>query len=165
MSVSMANMNKIQVSKKAVIAAFVRHVSGGVNVDQHAHAGHKQQQSKTADRAGISVDVECSRGSVALHKIQVAVAAAQPCINDFLERMSRPCAKCVYSTTVKQSEYERNHYPPTQTALTVAFCSRFPKKNIITAPKAGRAGSGKCGLRTVVSRRSLVVRCSRSLFA
>src|ERR1700732_2949762 len=51
-----------------------------------------------------------------------------------------PCAKCVYSMTVKQANRKARTTTPTETASTVAFCSRRPKKNIITAPKAGRSG-------------------------
>src|ERR1035437_4923270 len=34
---------QVQVSKEAVVTAFVRHVSDGVNVDQHAHAGYEEE--------------------------------------------------------------------------------------------------------------------------
>src|SRR5258706_11949180 len=34
---------QVHVSKEAVIAAFVRHVSSGINMDQQPHASNKQQ--------------------------------------------------------------------------------------------------------------------------
>jgi hypothetical protein len=46
----------------------------------------------------------------------------------------------VYSTTVKQENKNARTMVPTQTALTVAFCRLRPKKNMTTAPKAGKSG-------------------------
>ena len=34
---------QVEVSKEAVVAAFMRHVAGGINMNQHADAGDKQQ--------------------------------------------------------------------------------------------------------------------------
>ena len=59
-------------------------------------------------------------------------------------------------------EQERETTAPTQTALTVAFCSRRPKKNIIAAPKAGKSGISQMWSRKTCRQSSVV---SRSLFA
>jgi hypothetical protein len=50
---------QVHVSEEAVVAAFVRHVSGGVNVDQHAHAGHKEQpdrRERIEQESGVGVE-------------------------------------------------------------------------------------------------------------
>ena len=50
---------QVHVSEEAVIAAFVRHVSGGVNVDQHAHSGHEKQpdgREWVEQEPGVSVE-------------------------------------------------------------------------------------------------------------
>src|SRR5258708_29851520 len=51
---------QVHVSEEAVIAAFVRHVSGGVNVDQHAHAGHEEQpdgRERVKQEPGVGIEV------------------------------------------------------------------------------------------------------------
>jgi hypothetical protein len=49
----------------------------------------------------------------------------------------------VYSTTVKQENKNAMATAPTQTAFTVVFWRRRPKKNMIAAPKAGKSGTRK----------------------
>src|SRR5208282_4804669 len=79
----------------------------------------------------------------------------------FSKGRPEPCAKFVYSKTVKQAKRNASTTTPTQTALTVAFCSRRPKKNIIAAPKAGNSGISQMWLRKnmslVVGRQSLAI--------
>src|ERR1022692_262201 len=76
---------QVHVSEEAIVTTFVRHVSGGVNMDQHAHAGHEEQPD-TVERIEqkACVDVECRRSSVFLGKGQMAVASSEPRINNFL---------------------------------------------------------------------------------
>ena len=77
---------QIQVSEEAIIPAFVRHVTGGVNVNQHANAGHKQQPDR---RKGIEqetvVGLELRGRAVVLEEIQMARVAAQPGVKDLLK--------------------------------------------------------------------------------
>ena len=46
---------------------------------------------------------------------------------------------------------------PTQTALTVAFCSLRPKKNMTAAPKAGSSGISQMWVRKNMSFSSLAL--------
>ena len=45
-----------------------------------------------------------------------------------------------YCQTAPQAMRNASTMVPTQTALTVAFCSLRPKKNMMAAPKAGSSG-------------------------
>ena len=45
-----------------------------------------------------------------------------------------------YCQTAPQAMRNATTIVPTQTALTVAFCSLRPKKNMSAAPKAGSSG-------------------------
>ena len=66
----------------------MRHVSGGVNVDQHADTGDKQQPD-----AGKRIEQESGVGlkrslrAVVLHIIQVAGVSAKPGVKNFFERL------------------------------------------------------------------------------
>ena len=57
---------QVEVSEKAVVAALVRHVAGGINMDERAHAGDKQQPDggkRIEQEAGIGMEwqPECRR--------------------------------------------------------------------------------------------------------
>ncbi len=81
---------QVQVSEEAVIAAFVRHVSGGIDVDERAHAGDEQQPDggeRIEQEAGIGL--EGSGRAVVFDVVQVAGVGAQPGVDDFLERLAR----------------------------------------------------------------------------
>src|ERR1035437_5909416 len=81
---------QVHVSEESVITAFVRHVTNGVNVNQHAHAGNeKQPDGRERIEQEPGVGVERGERPVALNEVQMPVAAAQPCINNLLERMPR----------------------------------------------------------------------------
>ena len=50
---------EVEVSEEAVVAALVRHVAGGINVDEHADAGDEQQPDggeRIEQEAGIGVE-------------------------------------------------------------------------------------------------------------
>jgi hypothetical protein len=50
---------EVEISEEAVVAAFMRHVAGGVNVDQHADAGDEQQPDagkRIEQEAGIGLE-------------------------------------------------------------------------------------------------------------
>ena len=84
------------------------------------------------------------------NEIQMPIATAQPGVNNFLEGVSRAMREVGVLDTVKQANRNASTTTPTQTALTVAFCSRRPKKNIITAPKAGKSGISQMWLRNSI---------------
>ncbi len=68
---------EVQVSEEAVIAAFVRHVSGGVDVDQHAHAGDEEQPDggeRVEEESGVGV--EGGGRAVLFKKGEAAIARA-----------------------------------------------------------------------------------------
>jgi hypothetical protein len=55
-----------------------------------------------------------------------------------------------YSRTAPQAIRNASTMVPTQTALTVAFCSLRPKKNMIAAPKAGSSGISQMWVRNII---------------
>src|SRR5208282_2428893 len=76
----------------------------------------------------------------------------------FSKGRPEPCAKFVYSKTVKQAKRNASTTTPTQTALTVAFCSRRPEG------REERDQPDVVKKEHVVSRRSLVVSYSSFAF-
>ena len=89
---------EVEISEEAVVAAFVRHVSRGVNVDQHAHAGNKQQPDagkRIEQEAGVRLE---RRRLAVLHDVvHVAGIGAEPRVQNRLIRLvemfwrGRPC--------------------------------------------------------------------------
>ena len=81
---------QVQVSEEAVVPALVRHVAGGVDVDEHADAGDEQQPDTgegIEQEAGIGL--ERRRSAVALDVVHVAGIAYPATCNDLLERFAR----------------------------------------------------------------------------
>ena len=81
---------QVEISEEAVVAALVRHVAGGINMDERAHAGDKQQPDggkRIEQEAGIGV--EGGRSAVVFDVVHVAGVGAQPGVNDLLERLAR----------------------------------------------------------------------------
>src|SRR6185369_16208835 len=81
---------QVEISEEAVVAAFVRHVSGGIDMDERAHAGDKQQpdgRERIKQEAGISV--ELSRRAIPLDVVHGAIIGAQPGVDDLLEGLPR----------------------------------------------------------------------------
>jgi hypothetical protein len=54
-----------------------------------------------------------------------------------------------YCSTAPQAIKNARTTDPTQTALTVAFCSLRPKKNMIAAPMAGNSGMSQMWERNI----------------
>ncbi len=79
---------EVQVTKKAVIPALMRHVPGRINMDQHPDAGHKQQPD-----AGQRIDQESrvslqrSRSPVRFLEVEVARVGTEPGIENGLIRL------------------------------------------------------------------------------
>ena len=69
---------------------FVRHISSGVDVDQHADAGYKEQpDGRQGIKEEAGIHVKWSWSAIALRKIKMAVAGAKPGIENSLKRPSR----------------------------------------------------------------------------
>ena len=81
---------QVEVSEKAVVPALMRHVAGGINMDERADAGHKQQPDggkRIEQESGIGM--ECGRSAVVFDVVHVAGIGAQPGVKDLLERLAR----------------------------------------------------------------------------
>ena len=80
--------------------------------------------------------------SVVLDVVQVAGVGAQPGVEDLFVRLTSDGARVKSRVLPDGAAGEHKSQPtaPTQTALTVAFCSLRPKKNMMAAPKAGSSG-------------------------
>ena len=63
---------QVHVSEKAVVTALVRHVTGGVNVDQHAHAGHEKKPD-TIQRIEQKSGIDVERGATTLEADEALV--------------------------------------------------------------------------------------------
>src|SRR5581483_742042 len=86
---------QVQVSKKPVVSAFVRHVADGVDVNQHPNAGDEQQpDAGKGIEQESGVRLESSQLAVVGDVVQMPRVRAQPRINDLLIRfvvmMGRP---------------------------------------------------------------------------
>ncbi len=120
---------QIQISEEAVVAALVRHISGGVDVDQRADAGHKQQPDageRVEQEAGIGL--ERRERAVALDVVHVAGVGAQPGIDNFLEGFARDCrghSWCIATprhTKTEKPQPRRRHRPHSPSSS--AACGR-----------------------------------------
>ena len=134
---------EVEVSEEAVVAAFMRHVSGGVNVDQHADAGDEEQPDageRVEQKSGIGL--ERSLSAVVSDVIEMAGVGAEPGVENFFVGLVMVLAEpsVVYCRTAPQDMRNASTTEPTQTALTVGFCSLRPKKNMSAAPMAGKSG-------------------------
>ena len=77
---------QVQVAEKPVVAAFVAHVADRVNVDQHPHAGNKQQpdgRQRIEQEAGISAERSGLDGVGDVG--QAVVGGTKPGVDDLLE--------------------------------------------------------------------------------
>ena len=79
---------QVQVSEEAVIPTLVRHVTGRINVDQHSHAGHKQQPY-AGEWIEQETGVRLKRRQLAIvgYIIELAGIRSQPCVYDLLKRL------------------------------------------------------------------------------
>jgi len=94
------------------------------------------------------------RGLARLRRIgQVAGVGAQPSVNGLLKRLVK-CSgvddQAEYCHTAPQAMRNTNTIVPTQTALTEAFCSLRPKKNMTAAPRAGSSGISQMWFRNSI---------------
>ena len=81
---------QVEISEEAIVATFVRHVSSGINMDERAYAGDKQQpdgREWIQQEAGVSV--KRGRCAVSFHVVHMAGIGTQPGINNFLEGLTR----------------------------------------------------------------------------
>ncbi len=79
---------EIEVSEKSVVPALMRHIAGGINMDERAHSGYEQQPyagERIKQKTGICL--KRRRGAVAPDVIHMAGIGAQPGVDDFLERL------------------------------------------------------------------------------
>ena len=79
---------EVEVSEEAVVAAFMRHVSGRINMDQHADAGDEQQPDageRIEQKSGVGLK-RC-RGPVGFLKVEMPGVSAEPGVEDFLVRL------------------------------------------------------------------------------
>ena len=102
---------QVQVAEEAVIAPFVRHVAGRIDVDQHADAGHKQQPDtgeRIEQEAGISV--ERSGRSVIRDVIQVAGVTSQPGVQNLLKWIMPVARRPVRVLPNRSARPQERHY-------------------------------------------------------
>ncbi len=76
---------EVEVSEEAVVAAFMRHIAGGINMDQHADAGDEQQPDageriEQEARVGLERSLRAVVGRVS----QVAGVGAEPGVENRL---------------------------------------------------------------------------------
>ena len=70
---------EVEVSEETVVAAFMGHVAGGVNVDQHADAGDEEQPDageRVEKESGVGL--EGSLGAVVRDVVEMAGVGAEP---------------------------------------------------------------------------------------
>ena len=73
--------------------------------------------------------------------VQVPGIGSEPGVeNLFVRLMIVRLSPVVYCHTAPQAIRNASTIVPTQTALTVPFCSLRPKKNMSAAPRQGTAG-------------------------
>src|SRR5271157_1091370 len=116
---------QVEIAEEAVIAAFVPHVADRVNVDQHAHAGHKQQpDGRKRIEYETGIDAELSQVYNTFSNGLPGLDALYP----------------VYCHTARHAHANASTTMPTQMPLTADFFSLRPKKNMQAAPIAGNSG-------------------------
>src|ERR1035437_2278807 len=157
---------QVHVPKEAVVTAFVRHVSGGVNVDQHTHAGDKEQPDRRERiKQESGVDVEGSECPVALNEIQMPVATAQPGIHNFLEGTPRAMRKVCVLKDRKAGKKKRKHNHANANRVNRGLLQSPPEKKHHHGPEGREERDQPDVVKKdhVVSRRSLVARYSHFL--
>src|SRR5208283_985677 len=86
------------------------HVANRVDMDQHAHAGDEEQPDggeRVEEKA--EVGVERSGGAVFFEEGEMGIAGAEPCVNDFLERLTGAVGKVRVLDDGEAGEQERDH--------------------------------------------------------
>src|SRR5208282_5866700 len=143
------------------------HVSGGVNVDQHAHAGHEEQpDSRERIKQEPGVGVERSKCPVALDEIQMPVATAKPRIHNFLEGTPRALRKVRVLKDSKAGEKKRKHDHADADRINRGLLQSPPEKEHHRGPESREERDQPDVVKKehVVSRRSLVVSYSSFAF-
>ena len=154
---------QVHVSEEAVITALVRHVTDGVNVDQHTNAGYEEQpdgRERIKQETGVSV--ECGERTVALNEVKMPIGAAQPGINNFLEGMSRAMREVGVLDNRETGKQEREDDHADTDRVDRGLLQSPPEKEHHRGPE-GREERNQVDVvekEHVVSRRSLVVRYS-----
>ena len=121
---------EIEISEETVVAAFMRHVAGGINMDQHADAGDEQQPD-----AGERIEQESGVGlkrslcAVVMLVGQVAGIGAEPGVeNCFVGLMivrGRPV--CVLQNRAARHQ-ERQHDRPDADRADRSLLQLAPKE-------------------------------------
>src|SRR6266404_524537 len=81
---------EVEVSEEAVVSTFVRHVPGGINVNQHADAGDEQQPDageRIEQETGVSLERRLR--AVMSYISQVAGIGAEPGVESLLVRLMK----------------------------------------------------------------------------
>ncbi len=80
---------EIEISEEAVVAALVGHVADRVNVDEHAHAGDEEEPDGgkgIEEKTGVGV--EGGGRAIFFEEGEMAVAGAEPGVDNFFERLA-----------------------------------------------------------------------------
>ena len=102
---------QVQVSEEAVVAAFVRHVSGGIDMDQHAHASDEEQPDR-GKRIEQEAEVGVERGASAVFLLEgeMRIARTEPGIDDLFERLAGAVREVRVLDDGEAGKQERDHH-------------------------------------------------------
>ena len=132
-------------------------------MDQQAHAGYKEQpdgRKRIEQESGVGI--ERSEPPVALNEVQMPIAAAQPRVNNLLERMSRAMREVRVLDDREAGEKERKDDHAHADRVNRGLLQPPAEKEHHRGPE-GREERNQPDVvekEHVVSRRSLVVRYS-----
>src|SRR6266568_9603304 len=79
---------KVEVSEKSVVSAFMRHVADRINVDQHPDAGNEQQpdaRERIEEKSGVGL--KRSGRSIGFQEVGVPSVGTEPGVKNFFVRL------------------------------------------------------------------------------